>query len=243
MQDLVKTLQQKLGKTFIFVTHDMDEAIKLADRICIMSKGKIVQFDTPDNILRHPANDFVVDFIGQNRLIQDRPNMKTVEGAMITPVTVHADDSLNDAVNIMRERRVDTIFVVNNQNRLLGFLDIEDINQGLRRGEELIDMMQRDVYKVHIDTKLQDSVRTILKRNVRNVPVVDDDNTLIGLITRANLVDIVYDSLWGDENDDAAPLDSDNKDKQSTSQQDAPPREQDVMNGLDHKTNEMGDDR
>lgn len=206
LQDLVKTLQQKLGKTFIFVTHDMDEAIKLADRICIMSKGKIVQFDTPDNILRHPANDFVVDFIGQNRLIQDRPNMKTVEGAMITPVTVHADDSLNDAVNIMRERRVDTIFVVNNQNRLLGFLDIEDINQGLRRGEELIDMMQRDVYKVHIDTKLQDSVRTILKRNVRNVPVVDDDNTLIGLITRANLVDIVYDSLWGDENDDAAPL-------------------------------------
>jgi len=144
LQDLVKTLQQKLGKTFIFVTHDMDEAIKLADRICIMSKGKIVQFDTPDNILRHPANDFVVDFIGQNRLIQDRPNMKTVEGAMITPVTVHADDSLNDAVNIMRERRVDTIFVVNNQNRLLGFLDIEDINQGLRRGEELIDMMQRD---------------------------------------------------------------------------------------------------
>ena len=243
LQDLVKTLQQKLGKTFIFVTHDMDEAIKLADRICIMSKGKIVQFDTPDNILRHPANDFVVDFIGQNRLIQDRPNMKTVEGAMITPVTVHADDSLNDAVNIMRERRVDTIFVVNNQNRLLGFLDIEDINQGLRRGEELIDMMQRDVYKVHINTKLQDSVRTILKRNVRNVPVVDDDNTLIGLITRANLVDIVYDSLWGDENDDAAPLDSDNKDKQSTSQQDAPPREQDVMNGLDHKTNEMGDDR
>ena len=243
LQDLVKTLQQKLGKTFIFVTHDMDEAIKLADRICIMSKGKIVQFDTPYNILRHPANDFVVDFIGQNRLIQDRPNMKTVEGAMITPVTVHADDSLNDAVNIMRERRVDTIFVVNNQNRLLGFLDIEDINQGLRRGEELIDMMQRDVYKVHIDTKLQDSVRTILKRNVRNVPVVDDDNTLIGLITRANLVDIVYDSLWGDENDDAAPLDSDNKDKQSTSQQDAPPREQDVMNGLDHKTNEMGDDR
>lgn len=243
LQDLVKTLQQKLGKTFIFVTHDMDEAIKLADRICIMSKGKIVQFDTPDNILRHPANDFVVDFIGQNRLIQDRPNMKTVEGAMITPVTVHADDSLNDAVNIMRERRVDTIFVVNNQNRLLGFLDIEDINQGLRRGEELIDMMQRDVYKVHIDTKLQGSVRTILKRNVRNVPVVDDDNTLIGLITRANLVDIVYDSLWGDENDDAAPLDSDNKDKQSTSQQDAPPREQDVMNGLDHKTNEMGDDR
>ena len=67
---------------------------------------------------------------------------------------------------IFRERRVDTIFVVNNHNKLLGFLDIEDINQGLRK-KELIDTMQRDIYKVHIDSKLQDSVRTILKRKKR----------------------------------------------------------------------------
>ncbi|MBU8680556.1 betaine/proline/choline family ABC transporter ATP-binding protein [Staphylococcus saprophyticus] len=206
LQDLVKELQQKLGKTFIFVTHDMDEAIKLADKICIMSEGRVIQFDTPDNILRHPENDFVRDFIGQNRLIQDRPNMRTVKDAMIKPVTVHADSSLNEAVKIMRDRRVDTIFVVGNNRRLLGYLDIEDINQGLRGNKELIDTMQRDIYRVRIDSKLQDSVRTILKRNVRNVPVVDnDEETLIGLVTRANLVDIVYDSIWGetDEDDDA----------------------------------------
>lgn len=206
LQDLVKELQQKLGKTFVFVTHDMDEAIKLADKICIMSEGQFIQFDTPDNILRHPANDFVRDFIGQNRLIQDRPNMRTVKDAMIKPVTVHADRSLNEVVKVMRERRVDTIFVVGNNNRLLGYLDIEDINQGLRSNKELIDTMQRDIYRVRIDSKLQDSVRTILKRNVRNVPVVDKDGeTLIGLVTRANLVDIVYDSIWGeiDEDDNA----------------------------------------
>ncbi|MFQ3852403.1 betaine/proline/choline family ABC transporter ATP-binding protein [Staphylococcus sp. 2S1] len=206
LQDLVKELQRKLGKTFVFVTHDMDEAIKLADKICIMSEGQVIQFDTPDNILRHPANDFVRDFIGQNRLIQDRPNMRTVKDAMIKPVTVHADRSLNEVVKVMRERRVDTIFVVGNNNRLLGYLDIEDINQGLRSNKELIDTMQRDIYRVRIDSKLQDSVRTILKRNVRNVPVVDKDGeTLIGLVTRANLVDIVYDSIWGeiDEDDNA----------------------------------------
>ncbi|WP_452666466.1 ABC transporter ATP-binding protein, partial [Staphylococcus aureus] len=129
LQDLVKTLQRKLGKTFIFVTHDMDEAIKLADKICIMSEGKVVQFDTPDNILRHPANDFVRDFIGQNRLIQDRPNDKTVEGVMIKPITIQAEATLNDAVHIMRQKRVDAIFVVDSNNHLLGFLDIEDINQ------------------------------------------------------------------------------------------------------------------
>ena len=200
LQDLVKKLQQQLGKTFIFVTHDMDEAIKLADKICIMTNGKVVQYDTPDNILRYPANDFVKDFIGQNRLIQDRPNIRTVEDAMIKPITVHVDESLNDAVNIMRKNRIDTIFVVDNQHHLLGYLDIEDINQGLRSKKELIDTMQRDIYRVKVDSKLQDTVRTILKRNVRNVPVVDTDgHTLIGLVTRSNLVDIVYDTLWGED--------------------------------------------
>lgn len=209
LQDLVKKLQQQLGKTFIFVTHDMDEAIKLADKICIMTNGQVVQYDTPDNILRSPANDFVKDFIGQNRLIQDRPNIRTVKDAMIKPVTVHVDRSLNDAVNIMREKRVDTIFVVGNDEHLLGYLDIEDINEGLRHHKELIDTMQRDIYRVRIDSKLQDSVRTILKRNVRNVPVVYSDNkTLLGLVTRANLVDIVYDSIWGE-------LESDNNDNHS----------------------------
>ena len=209
LQDLVKKLQQQLGKTFIFVTHDMDEAIKLADKICIMTNGQVIQYDTPDNILRSPANDFVRDFIGQNRLIQDRPNIRTVKDAMIKPVTVHVDRSLNDAVNIMREKRVDTIFVVGNDEHLLGYLDIEDINEGLRHHKELIDTMQRDIYRVRIDSKLQDSVRTILKRNVRNVPVVDSDNkTLLGLVTRANLVDIVYDSIWGE-------LESDNNDNHS----------------------------
>lgn len=100
LQDLVKSLQKKLGKTFIFVTHDMDEAIKLANRICIMSEGKVVQYDTPDNILRHPANDFVKTFIGDHRLIQERPNIRTVQDAMIKPITVNADDSLNHTVSL-----------------------------------------------------------------------------------------------------------------------------------------------
>ncbi|CAD2080244.1 glycine/betaine ABC transporter ATP-binding protein [Jeotgalicoccus coquinae] len=199
LQDLVKELQQKLGKTFIFVTHDMDEAIKLADRICIMSHGEIVQFDTPDEILRNPANDFVRDFIGEGRLIQDRPNMRTVADAMITPVSITVDKSINDCIALMREKRIDTILVTDSHKKLLGFIDIEDINEGYRKGMNIVDLMGRDIYKIGIDSKLQDSVRTILKRNVRIIPVVDDNNTLIGLITRSNLVDIVYDTIWGEE--------------------------------------------
>lgn len=205
LQDLVKELQQKLGKTFVFVTHDMDEAIKLADRICIMSNGKVVQYDTPDNILRHPADDFVRDFIGQNRLIQDRPNVRTVKDAMISPITVNVNESMNKTVSLMRDRRIDTIFITNTENELLGYLDIEDIQQGVRQHTELIDIMQRDIYRVKLDSKLQDSVRTILKRNVRNIPVIDENNIIKGLITRANLADIVYDTIWGEVDSDANP--------------------------------------
>lgn len=89
LQDLVKDLQERLGKTIVFVTHDMDEAIKLASRIAIMSEGRVIQFDTPENILRHPANVFVEELIGEDRLLQAKPNATRVGEVMLnTAITI-----------------------------------------------------------------------------------------------------------------------------------------------------------
>ncbi|WP_042477547.1 betaine/proline/choline family ABC transporter ATP-binding protein [Bacillus ndiopicus] len=206
LQDLMKDLQVRLGKTVIFVTHDMDEAIKLADRICIMHDGKVVQFDTPDNILSNPANDFVRDFIGSHRLIQNKPSVKTVDEVMINPISITIEKSLDEALRLMVSKRVDTLFVTDADKRLIGFLNVESFTGPQRNRQSIDEVMQREVVYVKTGTKLQDSVRRILKRNLQNIPVVDDDKRLIGLITRANIVDTIYDTIWGDEKEENALL-------------------------------------
>lgn len=199
LQDLIKELQKTLDKTIIFVTHDMDEAIKLADRIAIMHEGKLVQFDTPDNILASPANDFVKEFIGSHRLIQQKPNIKTVDEVMIKPVSITVERSLDEAIRLMVKSRVDTLFVTDGQNRLLGFLTVESLTGNARTKKSVSEVYNRDVIFMKTGSKLQDTVRRILNLNLNNIPVVDDQQHLMGLITRANIVDIVYDTIWGEE--------------------------------------------
>lgn len=199
LQDLMKDLQVRLGKTVIFVTHDMDEAIKLADRICIMHEGKMVQFDTPDNILANPATDFVRDFIGSHRLIQQKPSVKQVDEVMIQPISITIEKSLDEALRLMVKKRVDTLFVVDASNHLLGYLNVDSFTGPKRQHDTIAEAMNAEVVYVKTGTKLQDTVRRILKRNLQNIPVVDEQNKLIGLITRANIVDTIYDTIWGDE--------------------------------------------
>ena len=204
LQDLMKDLQQRLGKTVIFVTHDMDEAIKLADRICIMHNGQMVQFDTPDNILAAPANDFVREFIGSHRLIQNKPSAKLVDDVMIKPITISMEKSIDDAILTMVKRRVDTLFVVDGKEHLRGMITVEAITTNRNSTDTVSDVMTTDISAVHTGTKLQDTVRRILRRNLNNIPVIDEERHLVGLVTRANIVDIVYDTIWGDEETEKA---------------------------------------
>ncbi|EAC5123230.1 ATP-binding cassette domain-containing protein [Listeria monocytogenes] len=198
LQEEFKNLQKELGKTIIFVTHDMDEAIKLADRIVIMKAGEIVQFDTPDEILRNPANSFVEDFIGKDRLIEAKPDVTQVAQIMNTnPVSITADKSLQAAITVMKEKRVDTLLVVDEGNVLKGFIDVEQIDLNRRTATSVMDIIEKNVFYVYEDTLLRDTVQRILKRGYKYIPVVDKDKRLVGIVTRASLVDIVYDSIWG----------------------------------------------
>ena len=198
LQEEFKKLQKKLNKTIVFVTHDMDEALKLADRIVIMRDGQLVQCDTPDEILRNPADEFVEEFIGKDRLVQARPNIQTVEQIMNpTPVTITGDHTLSQAIQLMKQKRVDSLLVVNEDNILQGYVDVESIDQK-RKKASLVSEIVETAFTVEEGTLVRDAVRQILKKGMKYVPVIDAQHHLIGIVTRASLVDIVYDSIWGE---------------------------------------------
>jgi len=200
LQELVKHLQEELGKTIIFVTHDMDEALKLATHIIIMDSGDIIQDDTPDNILQHPASDFVKDLLGEERLLQAQQNTLSVSDIMSKdPAKITLGQSLAEAIREMSVKHTDTLLVTDDSNKLKGYIDLETINDRYSKYSNVSDIYLPNHFKVKTTSYLRDTSEHILKQGYKYVPVIDDDNNLIGIVTRASLVNIIYDAIWGSE--------------------------------------------
>jgi len=219
LQQLIKRLQKELGKTVVFVTHDMDEALALADRIVIMDKGRVVQFDAPENILQNPANAFVESLLGEDRLNEARLALRTVDEVMVRdPALVTSEQSIRDALRLMRRHRAETLFVTDPDGVIQGVVDIFDIEkvsvkqarQSGRSGREgeRTDLMQDRIETIMKpasfiarDTLIRDALHWIVHLNYRYLPVVDGKNRLVGVVTRASLVEDIYANVWGADED------------------------------------------
>ena len=140
LQDELKAIQQKLGKTIVFVSHDMDEALKLADVIIFLSDGEIVQMASPEEMLEHPASDLVRDFLGKHS--PENPVASSVESFMRTKVrSVRADRGVLECAEHMARSSVDTLLVTDAQGRYAGTVSIGDIRHwghGLSSIEPLV---------------------------------------------------------------------------------------------------------
>lgn len=188
LQDELLTLQDKLHKTIIFVTHDMAEAIKMADRICIMCDGKIQQYDTPEQILKHPVNDFVHNFVGKKR-IWDSPELIKVADIMIDkPITCNVNLKCIKAVNIMYNYKVDSLMIVDSHQNFLGILEASQAAREKNRDRKVNEIMQLDCLSVKPDDSIVDVINLANNNNTYTLPVVDDQYKLVGLITKSTLV-------------------------------------------------------
>lgn len=200
LQDLVKSLQEKTGKTIVLVTHDIDEALKLATKIVVMDKGHMVQQANPTELLRHPATAFVKKMIGEDRLIQARADVTPVKNIMLKdPVSIAPDKSLNDAISLMRQKRVDSLLVTDKDNKLLGMIDVESLNNNYKQNLVVADILNKISFYLEEDQLLRDTAHRILKRGLKYVPVIDKEWHLKGIVTRSSLVDMLYDIIWGNQ--------------------------------------------
>lgn len=200
IQDLVKSLQEKMGKTIILVTHDMDEALKLATKIIVMDKGRMVQEGTPTDLLRHPATPFVEKMIGEERLIHAKADITPVKSIMLkNPVSITPDKSLTEVISLMREKRVDSLLVTENDKTLIGLVDLSALSHRYQKDLLVRDIMTKVSFYVKEDDLLRDTAERILKRGLKYAPVVDKNKHLTGIVTRSSLVDMLYDIIWGSQ--------------------------------------------
>ncbi len=198
LQDELKKLQASVQKTIIFVTHDMDEALKLADRIVLMKNGNIVQVGEPEELIRNPVNDFVREFIGEKHILRHPEDVSVEEIMLKTPVVGELQMGLAKALQKMQEYKVNTLLIVDNTNKLIGILPMKAAQQGIRSGNKL---KAKDLLEpVRVSVTPQDTVlyaaRQLDASDFGFIPVIDENRNLKGLLNYACLVNTFVDVIW-----------------------------------------------
>lgn len=188
LQDEVINLQAQFKKTIVFVTHDMDEAIKIADKICIMKNGKILQYDTPENILKTPADEFVQAFVGRNRIWTSPEYIKASDIMITTPVTCSENLPLLRCRERMRTSKVDSLMVTDKAGILLGIIRAKQVQSLSDLNVEAKSIMNTDYIKVSPDNNIIDILKMVDENHVSGIPVTDGGGKLLGLITKSSLV-------------------------------------------------------
>lgn len=188
LQDELINIQTQFKKTIIFVTHDMDEAIKIADKICIMGKGRVIQYDDPETILKSPANEFVSDFVGKNRIWSSPEYIKVKDIMIEDPITCSQEISLLKCIKKMKYERVDSLLVVDRKRKLNGIITGKMIQKEKDHYKSVKEIMEQPRAVTYPDKSIVDIIKEVTEKNLSSLPVIDENGILRGLITKTSLV-------------------------------------------------------
>lgn len=185
MQDELIDLQSRMARTIVFITHDLDEALKLGDRIAIMRDGQIIQIGSPEQILTDPADDYVHSFVKN----VDRSKVITAGSVMIPTETVTVPrDGPNQAIRMMRNNGISTIFVTDKHRRLMGVITLEDAIRLKKRDIDSIDkIINTEVESAREDTKLTDLFIPASKERLP-IPVINNEGKMIGIVRNSDII-------------------------------------------------------
>ncbi|WP_017378697.1 quaternary amine ABC transporter ATP-binding protein [Paenisporosarcina sp. TG-14] len=183
MQNELLQLHHDMGKTIIFITHDLDEALRIGDRIALMKDGEIVQIGTPEEILMSPSNDYVERFVED----VDLSKVLTAGHVMLKADTVKVDRGPRVALRLMKQLGISSIYVVNNSNRLLGAVTAVDALAASNTEKSLEEIIITDLPKVSSDTVLTELFDVVSTATIP-VAVISDDQKLQGILIRGPLI-------------------------------------------------------
>ncbi|WP_240975238.1 quaternary amine ABC transporter ATP-binding protein [Chitinophaga fulva] len=187
MQDELLDLQEKMHKTIVFITHDLDEAIRLGDRIAIMKDGEVIQIGTPEEILTTPANEYVSSFVEK----VDRKAIITASSLMDTKPTtaVFRKDGPEGSLRKMRATGLKILPAVTVDKHFLGFVYLHEVLEVKQRGDKTIEaVIHRDVPVAHPDTTVEQMLPFIAETDKPVAVVNPANNKLLGLISQTSLI-------------------------------------------------------
>lgn len=192
LQDEFQQIQAKIKKTIIFVTHDLSEAIKMGDKIVLMKDGKIVDYNTPSNLLYRPKNEFVKNFIGADRLLKGLQLIKVKEIMDRSPKTVRADEKITQAKEYIEGEKIRWLMAVDDNHKFLGWVDRSNLNN--KNAEKVRDVIIPAITSATPNTPLNEALSLMLGSAVGNVAIIDDFGKLIGVVKFDSIRKILKDA-------------------------------------------------
>lgn len=184
MQFELLTIHRKLDKTIVFITHDINEAFKLGDRVAIMKDGEVIQVDTPERMSSHPANDYVRQFIDS----ADKTQVISVRNVMIRPNSmIRLNDNPSMAIKMMKENGVSSAYVVSERTKLRGVITADDAIRASREGLQIADVLIEDIITTEPDALLSD-IMNIATEARFPIAVVDEDGNLKGILSKVHVL-------------------------------------------------------
>lgn len=188
LQDELIFIQNRIKKTIVFVTHDMNEAIKLADKICIMKNGSIVQYDTPENIMKYPKDDYVSNFVGRNRIWSNPKYIHARDIMIENPFVVPEEMPLIRCIEQMRIKHVTSAMVLDDNDDFIGIVKGKDVQSLINKEIPVKDVCEYPGVVAHEKDNLLDLISIFDREKLTYLPVLNDLNKLIGIITQSSLV-------------------------------------------------------
>ena len=177
-------IQSKMKKTIIFITHDVNEAFKIGDRVAVMKDGRMVQIGVPEEILEAPANDYIEEFVKDI----DRMKVLQAKNAMMKPdPLVTIKDGLRIAIQRMKQHGISSVFVVDRERKLQGIITIDDAVEAQKANQPLQDILRHDYETTDPETYVQDLIPQATQTKYP-IAVVDETNRLRGIIVRVSVL-------------------------------------------------------